>query len=322
MKWITILILTGLFAWSITANQASVIESPHGDFDEECSLCHGQSAWKPIQLRDDFDHGRYGPKLVGRHEGLYCGFCHVSLDFKGLDGGCASCHVDAHAGELGPDCAQCHGFESFASTQDQFRMHRGSSFPLSGAHLGIACDRCHPQQPEGAATYRLTDARCVSCHQDDFDSVITPDHVGAGFDQDCERCHRISQWDDARFDHSRIGAALCVDCHQDDYDGTRDPVHVDLGFSTTCQDCHNTIDWRDARFDHDGWFPIYSGRHRDLWDRCSRCHVDSGDYLVFTCLSCHPHSDQRETDDHHKEVQDYAYDSVECYRCHPTGRNP
>jgi len=312
--------LVVLLMWGARANQPAVQESPHGDLEADCALCHSMNEWKPIQLRSDFDHARFGPRLVGAHEDLYCGFCHQQLDFKGLDGGCTSCHVDAHSGELGPDCEQCHGFESFSATSDQRRMHRSSSFPLSGAHLGVPCDRCHPPEPVGGNTYRLTDSSCIACHQDSYELVAEPDHQSAGFDTSCERCHRDTSWDDAAFDHSQVRATPCVDCHLEEYNQTNDPDHLQAGFSMECQNCHNTHRWGDGRFDHGQWFPIYSGKHREEWNSCNDCHINPSSYMEFSCLGCHPHSNRRDTDDKHDGLNDYAYDSIECYRCHPDGR--
>ena len=315
--FVAALAAAALMVWG--AQTQAPVESPHGTFAEDCGLCHAPDRWKPIQLSSGFDHSRFGMPLQGRHADLHCGFCHVSLDFAGLEGGCATCHVDAHAGELGPDCAQCHDFESFTSLSDQMRMHRGSSFPLTGAHMTVACERCHPASVAGTTAYRLTDSTCIACHRADYEGVTSPDHLAAGYDTSCERCHRITQWDDAQFDHSQVAGTPCADCHQDDYDATSDPIHTALGFPISCQDCHNTIDWHDGRFAHGTFFPIDSGKHRDKWNECSDCHTNSADYSVFSCLGCHPHSDQQETDNHHDEEPEYAYDSIRCFECHPRG---
>lgn len=303
------------------AQDPAGVDSPHGQFGEDCALCHATGAWKPVQLSPEFDHARYGLRLTGRHDGLQCGFCHVSLDFTELEGGCASCHVDAHAGELGLDCEQCHGFESFATLSDQMRMHRGSSFPLTGAHMTVACDHCHPSSMAGATNYRLTDSSCIACHRSEYEAVTSPDHLSAGFDTSCERCHRITEWSDAHFDHSQVRGTPCADCHQDDYDATSDPIHIVLNFPTSCQDCHNTISWHDAVFDHATFFPIDSGKHREAWNECSDCHTNSTDFSVFSCLGCHPHSNQRDTDDKHSEEPEYQYDSIRCFECHPRGNS-
>jgi hypothetical protein len=39
---------------------------------------------------------------------------------------------------------------------------------------------------------------------------------------------------------------------------------------------------------------------------------------VFTCISCHDHS-QGNTDPRHTGVSGYVYSATSCYSCHPTG---
>jgi hypothetical protein len=183
----------------------------------------------------------------------------------------------------------------------------------------------------------------VSCHQSDYDGTNDPAHAAAGFSTTCTQCHNTSRWDDAFFNHSGTAFPLtgahvplacsechgggvysglpaeCVSCHQSDYDGTNDPAHAAAGFSTTCTQCHNTSRWDGARFDHTSFFPIYSGRHAGRWDACGDCHPNAASYADFSCLGCHPHSDQNETDGHHEGENGYAYNSAACYSCHPRG---
>jgi hypothetical protein len=109
----------------------------------------------------------------------------------------------------------------------------------------------------------------------------------------------------------------CVGCHLTAYQNTRNPSHSAAGFPTTCETCHRSSDtsWSQGRFTHT-WFPITSGKHSNL--RCSTCHRDSSNYATFSCLTgCH---DRGSTDEHHKEVRGYIYDSQACYNCHPTGK--
>ncbi|MGD2070227.1 MAG: hypothetical protein PVI57_16245, partial [Gemmatimonadota bacterium] len=106
-----------------------------------------------------------------------------------------------------------------------------------------------------------------------------------------------------------------VACHQADYDGE----HAGSGFPTTCRDCHTPATWDDATFDHDAqFFPIYRGTHQGTWSDCGQCHTTSGDFGVFTCLTCHSRS---ETDPDHDEVGGYVYESGACLSCHPTGNS-
>jgi hypothetical protein len=174
-----------------------------------------------------------------------------------------------------------------------------------------------------------------------------PDHAAAGFPaSECASCHSTSTWEGASFDHAGTSfpltgahvAATCASCHGDgvyagkspecsschmtDYTSA-DPDHQAAGFpASTCATCHTTSTWSGATFDHDSqWFPIYSGRHRTEWNACSDCHTNPASFTVFTCLSCHPHSDRQETDGHHEGEDGYAYESNACYNCHPQGRS-
>ncbi|HPG07008.1 MAG TPA: hypothetical protein PKY06_08690, partial [Saprospiraceae bacterium] len=101
----------------------------------------------------------------------------------------------------------------------------------------------------------------------------------------------------------------CVSCHQDDYNSTTDPNHKSANFPSDCTACHTTNAWTPASFNHDGqYFPIYSGKHRNVWDACSECHTNQNNYAVFDCIHCHRR-------DHHQDRG-----SAGCYECHPRGK--
>ena len=466
------------------------VDNPHGEYREDCSLCHGPDGWKPANVGTAFDHGASGFPLVGAHVATPCTGCHATLEFRAAPTACMDCHDDVHLGELGTACERCHDPRSFLDRPRMQREHGTFGFPLTGAHLGLDCMSCHPTQPQGRTVYLTTPSSCVDCHESDYDATNNPDHEAAGFGEDCRSCHSTLGWQPATFDHADtafpltgahtlapcsschaggsyegtttecvgchradydgsndpdhadagfptscetchgtttwIGANFdhaatdfpltgahkledcsschgdgvytgksseCVDCHRADYDGVTDPDHADAGFPTDCESCHGTATWegatfdhgasdfpltgahratsceschgdgvydgrsgecrschqadydssRDpdhraagfpddceschgtstwegARFDHDAdYFPIYTGRHRAEWSRCSDCHTNANNYGVFDCLGCHPHSDRRDTDDEHRGESGYSYTSSACYRCHPRG---
>jgi hypothetical protein len=308
----------------LTTARAEEMDNPHGDFQEDCGLCHSAEGWKPAQPSPDFDHSEWGMPLEGSHGDLFCGFCHTSLDFSQQSSECVACHQDIHNGELGLDCSRCHHTRTFFDYADQIRMHRESRFPLSGVHLTTDCDACHPPVPQGKLRYVNTPSDCVFCHLDAYEGTADPDHVSEGFSTDCVYCHNATAWEQAFFDHDSqvdLSSTSCVTCHQDDYDATTNPNHRTAGFPVDCQACHGTRSWRPATFDHDPWFPLESGRHREEWNECSDCHTVPSDYKQFSCLGCHPHSDRNETDEKHREERDYQYDSRRCYECHPRGRS-
>ena len=466
------------------------VKSPHGDYKEDCSLCHKADGWKPAKISKKFDHAKFGVPLDGAHASVKCTQCHTSLDFAMAPTTCIDCHADVHNAELGSDCSRCHGTRSFIDRNDQIRMHRLTRFPLAGAHQTLDCEMCHKRAAPGSlswvntasdcaschmADYNATvnpnhaaagysrdcvgchneqawgrvdfdhnqtafpltgmhatigceschvggvltalPTTCVSCHQRDYDGTTNPNHAGAGIPTTCEMCHGTRGWGGGNFNHATTGFPLtgahkgrpcadchvnnvfiglssaCVSCHQSDYNGTTNPNHAAAGFSTDCLQCHNTIGWTGANFNHSNtafpltgahttvvcndchvggvyrgtptacischqsdydrtnnpnhaaagfstdcmpchtttrwtgatfnhnlWFPIYSGKHAGKWQTCDECHTNAASYAVFTCLSCHPHSDKTKTDDGHRGKNGYSYDSNACYSCHPNGR--
>jgi len=217
--------------------------------------------------------------------------------------------------------------------------HNQTNFPLTGQHAVIECADCHTDNQFTALT---TD--CYACHQTDFEGVTDPNHVANNFDHNCMTCHTTEGWSPASFDHNNTEFPLtgahvpleciachsqgyvntptdCYACHQTDYQNTTDPNHQAAGFPTDCMQCHNTSNWDNANWDHDGqYFPIYSGKHKDEWDACMDCHVNSSNFMVFECIFCHEHN-QSDTDKDHSEVAGYVYESNACYTCHPNGNS-
>jgi hypothetical protein len=200
--------------------------------------------------------------------------------------------------------------------------------------VGIACATCHVN-----GNFKIP-STCVSCHLKDYQGTTDPNHVQAGFPNDCQVCHSTNGWKPAQFDHNKTNFPLtgahinvpcakchingryqgtptdCYSCHKADYTGTNNPNHVAAHFPTTCNMCHNTATWLGAVFNHT-WFPIYSGTHAGKWMTCADCHINPSDYSVFSCITCHTRND---TDPRHQGVNGYVYTPTSCYACHPTGQ--
>jgi hypothetical protein len=308
-------------------------------FPTECQRCHSEVAWRPAS---NIDHDQTRFPLRGAHRGADCNQCHRNGQFQGTPRDCVSCHRSAYDGARSPShagfptsCDSCHSTSAWRPASFD---HDRSRFPLTGAHRGVDCGRCHRN-----GQYTGTSRECVSCHRSSYDSARNPSH--AGFPTSCDSCHSTNAWRPASFNHDQSRFPLtgahrgvdcarchrngqyagtprdCYSCHRADYDGTNNPNHRSAGFPTDCTGCHTTNGWRPASFDHDARsFPIYSGAHRGRWSSCSTCHTSAGNYRVFTCLSCHPHSDRQRTDDKHRNRSGYRYDSAACYQCHPRGR--
>lgn len=166
----------------------------HETFPADCKTCHVGASWN--QLVDDFvfDHGaRTGVPLNGAHAEARCLRCHNDrgpvATFHAQ--GCAGCHPDVHYGELGLDCARCHD-EQFWKVPNARVNHLHGRLPLTGAHMQVACHRCHA----GAmvTNFRPTDPDCVSCHYDEAARTTNPPHIGLGWVDRCDRCHMPTAW--------------------------------------------------------------------------------------------------------------------------------
>ena len=307
-------------------------------FPHDCTQCHSTASWGG----SSFDHSTTGYTLTGTHSTITCQSCH-SNGYTNTPSDCYSCHVSDFQKTNNPnhvnanfahDCSQCHSTINWSNATFD---HSTTGFALTGAHTTVSCQSCHSNG------YTNTPADCYSCHSTQFQSTTNPNHVSQGFPHDCSQCHSTSNWNDATFDHSTTGFPLtgahtsvscqschssgytntpadCYSCHQSNYDATTDPAHKAAGFPTACEQCHNTTSWQGATFDHDAaYFPIYSGRHAGRWNTCADCHTNSADYSVFSCITCHEHS-QSNTDGHHGEVSNYVYNATSCYSCHRSGR--
>jgi hypothetical protein len=308
-------------------------------FDHNCTVCHSTAAWNPAT----FDHNSTAFPLTGAHGGVACNQCHINGQYQNTPTACYACHQTDFNGVTDPNhvtnqfdhnCTVCHSTTAWnPATFD----HNGTAFPLTGAHVSVACNLCHIN-----GQYQNTPTACYACHQTDFNGVSDPNHVTNQFDHNCTVCHSTSAWNPATFDHNGTAFPLtgahvsvacnqchingqyqgtptdCYFCHQTDYNNAT-PNHSAAGFPTTCQTCHNTNTWQGATFNHDAqWFPIYSGHHQGRWSTCADCHTNPNDFAVFSCITCHAHN-QQQMDNEHQEVSGYVYDSGHCYQCHPTG---
>ena len=303
-------------------------------FPQTCQQCHNTVSWTQVT----FDHATFtGFPLTGAHATVPCAQCHVNGNYTLNSAACSTCHMTDYNNTNNPnhkaagfptDCSICHSTTSWAGAVFN---HNNTPFPLTGAHVNVACASCHVNgQFAGLST------ACSSCHLKDFNGTTNPNHAQAGFPQTCEVCHNTTAWQPATFDHSKTAFPLtgahttvacanchvggnytsiptdCYSCHKVDYTGTTNPNHVAAGFPTTCQTCHTTTAWTGATFNHT-WFPI---PHHTA-QLCSDCHTNSSDYSVFVCTSCHT---QTQTNPQHQGVSGYVWNSANCYNCHKNGR--
>jgi hypothetical protein len=339
--------VVGATPWLAGSAAAQQPASPHGALPEglDCSACHTVQGWKPARSPMAFRHEALsGFQLEGAHAKADCRGCHVDLRFDGPElsaRDCASCHVDVHEGRMVEGCASCHTTVAFRDV-DGDRVHARTSFPLTGAHQQLTCETCHTDDRGGAFSALPTD--CVSCHQADYRSARSVDHLAAGYPTDCTGCHATVAWSETPvFDHAILsrgfqllgahartacaschaqpgftllfpqptGQEDCVACHQREYDAR----HAGSGFSTRCLDCHAIDQWEGATFDHASAARGFRLRGPHASASCASCHTTPSSFAVFTCLSCHEHR-QTAMDDKHKERPGYVYESSACLNCH------
>lgn len=277
-------------------------------FPQTCAQCHNTTTWMGAQ----FDHASTGFPLSGAHQSLACTQCHLNGQYAGTSPDCASCHLKDFNGAKNPDhvalgfpqtCVQCHTTTTW--TGASFDHNTRTSFPLSGAHVNVACVQCHVN-----GRFAGTPKDCASCHINDFNKTTNPNHVAAAFPTDCSVCHSTATWSGAVFDHARTlfpltGAhtsaacaschvngkyaglsTLCASCHISKFNSTTNPNHVTAGFPPTCEVCHTTSVWAPSTFNHAKTaFPL-TGAHVNVG--CASCHI-GGRYAgtPTDCYSCH-----------------------------------
>ncbi|HEY1987224.1 MAG TPA: hypothetical protein VGG85_17545 [Terracidiphilus sp.] len=302
----------------------------------DCGICHSTVNWSNAK----FDHTAFTTyPLTGMHLTVPCAQCHTNNKYVGLPADCYSCHKADYRSTNNPqhisagfptDCSICHSTSGWNPSSFD---HSKTRFPLTGAHITVACSLCHVNN-----NYTTLPADCYSCHKSDYAGTNNPNHVSAGFPTDCSVCHSTTSWAGAVFDHSKTpfpltGAHItvacnlchlnnvfvgtptdCYSCHKADYAGTTNPNHTTAGFPTTCATCHTTTSWSGATFNHT-WFPTNHGGANGI---CATCHTNSADYSVFTCTNCHA---KTATDQRHSNVSGYVYNSTNCYACHRNGGN-
>jgi len=137
-----------------------------------CSACHSTTEWKSAS----FDHSATKFPLAGKHADAACKDCHRQNVIPGSDAPlppvsaqCQSCHRDVHEGQFETEnatkCERCHQPEGWRKLT--FSHEAQSRFPLSGAHVRVACENCHKQESRGQTTFvrfKPLSVACASCH--------------------------------------------------------------------------------------------------------------------------------------------------------------
>lgn len=253
-----------------------------------CIDCHTDhhgldASLTEIEAMQAFDHAATGFALEGAHAKPSCDDCHTG-PIGEMAQGCAQCHEDAHSSALGPACGSCHAPEAWTFV----KTRQDHQIAMDGGHTDPGCEDCHTH-----GEHLEDEVACAECHEE----------AHGGTTSGCERCHQVSGWTPAEFDHGgctcafpgKHQTAACLDCHTDfDWVNTptncagchrKDLPHDDIG---ACSRCHTALSWTDNLFDHNKGtgFPI-EGAHEEV--SCAQCHTESGVFggLQTACKSCH-----------------------------------
>ncbi len=281
-----------------------------------CDSCHTVEGFKSAKFGVT-EHAATGYPLEGKHASVPCAKCHTpagkETNYRLKYGQCLDCHTDIHKGQFaGPPhnsrCEDCHTVKGYTPATFPLRRHDQTRFPLTGAHVAVACFDCHqerkPPDTTSPVPYHFEDIRCVACHTDIHNGQFAERMKKVrsdGSEVGCEACHTTKVWTDiVGFDHAGTSFLLtgahravpCVNCHKPPNleltmknvmfksaptrcEGCHEDPHANQfardGVNPGCADCHNTNKWKPSLFDHETKtdFPLKGG-HLDV--RCDACH--------------------------------------------------
>jgi hypothetical protein len=296
------------------------IDVHENKFGQNCKQCHTETSFHTVKYTSSFDHSKTGFILEGKHTGVSCNSCHKKNFTDPLEhSNCSDCHTDYHKGQLAqagktPDCSKCHTVKGFSPSNFTLEQHAQGSFELKGAHLAVACNECHKKQDNWS--FRNVGKRCVDCHKDIHQSIISPKYYP---EENCTSCHVENKWNQINFDHSKTGFQLtgvhsstecrechykkdnpgnvqqkfsglsktCVSCHNDNHNKQFEKNGI-----TDCGECHATENWKASKFDHDKTAFKLDGKHQNV--ACVKCHKPNiGEKYIqykienYQCETCH-----------------------------------
>jgi Cytochrome c3 len=217
---------------------------------------------------------------------------------------CERCHGEHHGDQV-PLLAP-HAFARAGVADPLAYDHAHVDYGLTGVHLALGCERCHPHAqavaPPAPGRFLGLQQQCPSCHQDVHREA---------FGGDCNRCHGQQRpWPEAPgFQHAsfplrqahaavrcdtchapgseravdaelRQTAAVraCSDCHADPHGSVAAPVALRLADTADCARCHDASQWSAARPD--------AARHARLG------FALNGPHAAVACAACHGDADQ------------------------------
>lgn len=282
-----------------------------GSTFQKCQSCHAEHNGRDFELiwwpdgQDQFDHAQTGYSLEGKHRDLTCRKCHQQKNiadsdelkkskidpdrtYLGLRTNCIACHTDPHSRQFKQSCESCHSMMQWKPVQTF--DHQKTAFPLTGGHINVTCNKCHPSGQDQKMIFRpVKHEQCADCHKDPHQNR---------FGDRCTDCHNTAAWRGQAkkgFDHNQTsyplrgrhqnvtckschppGKALrgiqfnkCSNCHRDYHRGAFQD-HVSRG---ACESCHTV----------DGFIPTTFG----IPDHQKSDYPLEGAHLAVPCIACH-----------------------------------
>lgn len=218
------------------AKQRSEMEGLHSRLPgtNNCRTCHPEHRGREAMMTEfaflNIDHAALTGFGLDKHhldyddQTMNCESCHLQNIYPQTSLDCITCHTDedpvymeTHRLDYGDGCLQCHDGRDRMADFDHNEIYE-----LSGGHGDIECAECHPDHQ-----YKDISTGCADCHED-------PELHSGIFGTDCERCHSITGWENARLiehvfllEHGDQGRIDCVTCHEENYT------------TFTCYGCHD-----------------------------------------------------------------------------------
>ena len=295
-------------------------------FGQDCRKCHSENSFHQITTAavGKFDHSKTDFPLVGKHLSVDCKKCHkgssytTPIKFEH----CTDCHIDFHKGQftknsIVTDCKECHTVNGYLGSSYTIERHNNINFKLDGGHAATPCIACHKKGTEWQ--FRITDVRCISCHENIHKNHIQDKFIPEG---KCESCHNTIEWSKITFDHKTTEFDLkgkhaeksCRDCHfkkgadelviqsfrelKTNCESCHTDVHQNqfsLNGVVECTSCHGGFDnWKADRFNHDTTKFKLDGGHKGV--DCKKCHLENKSGTIpfiqykntdTKCISCH-----------------------------------
>jgi hypothetical protein len=226
----------------------------------DCASCHEVRGFRPASF-SVAAHATTRFALLGRHQTVPCGACHLRDEAPAHrtavgsaavqlhpPSGCLGCHQDPHQGRLqaGSDCLGCHDMAGFRPSTVTVASHARYRFPLEGAHRATPCAACHRSLSQPGVKpllFQVAGSRCQDCHADPHGGQFAG-RGGGG----CEQCHGVAAFRPATgFDHDRDtqfplrgghAGLACSRCHRTEVGSEGRRVVRFRPTPTRCEACH------------------------------------------------------------------------------------